>query len=108
MALHFLKKKTHIWRTDILLTEKCTLNCTFCNMYMPHYKNPKHKNINKIKEDIDILFKNVDYISTLHLVGGEPFLYPNHKEVFEHIGKNYRDKIDNILITTNGTLFTKT
>ena len=63
---------------------------------MPHYKNPKHKNINKIKGDIDILFKNVDYISTLHLVGGEPFLYPNHKEVFEHIGKNYRDKIDNI------------
>ena len=105
---YILKNKTHIWRTDILLTEKCTLNCTFCNMYMPHYKNPKHKDINKIKEDIDILFKNVDYISTLHLVGGEPFLYPNHKEVFEHIGQNYRDRIDNVLITTNGTLLPKT
>jgi len=102
-----LKKKTHIWRTDILLTEKCTLNCTFCNMYMPHYKKPKHKDINKIKEDIDVLFKRVDYISTLHLVGGEPFMYPNHKEVFEHIGNNYRNKIDNVLITTNGTLLPK-
>tara|TARA_B100000767_G_scaffold232638_1_gene224629 strand:+ start:474 stop:1742 length:1269 start_codon:yes stop_codon:yes gene_type:complete len=102
-----LKNLTHLWRVDILLTEKCTLNCTFCNMYMPHYKSPKHKDLKKMKEDIDILFKNVDYISTLHLVGGEPFLYPNHKEVFEYIGENYRDKIDNVLITTNGTLVPK-
>ena len=34
-----LENKIHLWRTDILLTEKCTLDCTFCNMYMPHYKN---------------------------------------------------------------------
>ena len=27
-----LEKKVHLWRTDILLTEKCTLNCTFCNI----------------------------------------------------------------------------
>ena len=103
----FLKNQVHIWRVDILLTEKCTLNCTFCNMYMPHYKKPKHKDLEKIKEDIDILFKKVDFISTLHLVGGEPFLYPNHKEVFEYIGENYRDKIDNVLITSNGTLVPK-
>ena len=101
------KNLTHLWRVDILLTEKCTLNCTFCNMYMHHYKKPKHKDLKKMKEDIDILFKNVDYISTLHLVGGEPFLYPNHKEVFEYIGENYRNKIDNVLITTNGTLVPK-
>ena len=48
-------------------------------MYMPHYKKPKHKDINKLKEDIDVLFKRVDYISTLHLVGREPFMYPNLK-----------------------------
>jgi organic radical activating enzyme len=102
-----LKNQTHLWRADILLTEKCTLNCTFCNMYMPHYKKPKHKDLEKMKEDIDILFKNVDYMSTLHLVGGEPFLYPNHKDIFEYIGENYRDRIDNVLITTNGTLVPK-
>ena len=34
-----LDKKTHIWRVDILLTEKCTLNCTFCNMFMPYVRS---------------------------------------------------------------------
>jgi len=102
-----LDKKTHIWRVDILLTEKCTLNCTFCNMFMPHYKNPKHKNLEIIKQDLKSFFSSVDFVSTFHLVGGEPLLYPHVKDVIDFIGINFRDKIDNLLLTTNGTLLPK-
>ena len=85
---------------------KMYIKCIFV-ICICHITKTKHKDLEKIKEDIDILFKKVDFISTLHLVGGEPFLYPNHKEVFEYIGENYRDKIDNVLITSNGTLVPK-
>jgi organic radical activating enzyme len=98
------ENKTHIWRADIMLTEKCTLNCTFCNMYMPHYKNPKHKNFVKFKIDIDLFFATVDFVSLFHLVGGEPLMNPEIEKIIEYIGTKYRKKIGKLLITTNGTL----
>ncbi len=99
--------KTHIWRADIMLTEKCTLNCTFCNMYMPHFKNAKHRDLNEIKSDLDKFFSLIDYISIFHLVGGEPLMYPFVNEVIEYVGEKYRDKIGRLILTTNGTLTPK-
>ena len=104
----FIKEnKTHIWRADMMLTEKCTLNCTFCNMYMPHFKKPKHRDLNEIKSDLDKFFILVDYISLFHLVGGEPLMYPKVNDVIDYVGSKYRDKIGRLLITTNGTLTPK-
>ena len=103
----FQEKLLHVWRTDILLTEKCTLNCTFCNMYMPHYKKPKHKELKNVLNDLETYFKFIDYVSIFHLVGGEPLMYPHIDDVIEFIGLNYRDKIGRFLITTNGTLTPK-
>jgi organic radical activating enzyme len=97
------KNKVHIFQTDILVTEKCNLNCSHCNMFIPHYENPVHRNVNTIIEDIDVFFSKADYVSILHLVGGEPFLYPNIDEIITHITKNYTNRIDKFIITTNGT-----
>jgi organic radical activating enzyme len=102
-----LKNKIHIWRADIMLTEKCTLNCTFCNMYMPHFKSPKHRELSKIKLDLDLFFNHIDYVSIFHLVGGEPMMYPELNGVIDYVGENFRDKIGRLLITTNGTLTPK-
>ena len=104
---YYINNKVHIWRADIMLTEKCTLNCTFCNMYMPHFKEAKHRSLESIKSDLDLFFKTIDYVSIFHLVGGEPFMYPYVYEAIEHVGKNYRNKIGRLLITTNGTLTPK-
>ena len=49
----------------------------------------------------------MDYVSIFHLVGGEPFLYPNIEGVINHILKNYINKIDKFIITTNGTVLPK-
>lgn len=99
-----LKNSVHIFQTDILVTEKCNLNCSFCNMFIPHYQNPKHKELKSILSDINIFFQKVDYVSIFHLVGGEPFLHPNIKEIIQHIENNYSNKIDKFIITTNGTV----
>ena len=102
-----LQNLTHLWRTDVLLTEKCTLNCTFCNMYMPHYEKQKHRDFEEIKLDIDIYFKRVDYVSVFHLIGGEPLLYPYAAQVIDYVSSNYREKIGYFFLTTNGTITPK-
>jgi organic radical activating enzyme len=102
---HF--NKVHIYQTDVLVTEKCTLNCSHCNMFMPHFEAPIHRDFKTITDDIDSFFNTVDYVSIFHLVGGEPFLYPNIENVVRHIITNYIHKIDKLIITTNGTILPK-
>lgn len=97
------KNKVHIFQTDILVTERCNLNCSHCNMFIPHYDNPAHREVDVIIRDIDLFFSKTDYVSILHLVGGEPFLYPNIDGVIQHLLTNYIHKIDKFIITTNGT-----
>jgi organic radical activating enzyme len=99
-----LKQKVHIFQTDVLVTEKCNLACSFCNMFIPHYELPKHRDTQTILNDIDLYFNLVDYVSIFHLVGGEPFLHPNIKGIIEYILEKYSDKIDKFIITTNGTV----
>ena len=101
------KQKVHIFQTDVLVTEKCNLACSFCNMFIPHYELPKHRDTQIILNDIDSYFNLVDYVSIFHLVGGEPFLHPNIKDVIEYILEKYSDKIDKFIITTNGTVLPK-
>jgi organic radical activating enzyme len=101
------KNIVHIFQSDVLVTEKCSLNCSHCNMFMPHYEFPIHMELDTIISDIDSYFKIVDYVSVFHLVGGEPFLYPNIENVIKHILENYITKIDKLIITTNGTILPK-
>lgn len=99
--------KVHIFQTDILVTERCNLSCSHCNMFMPHYESPIHIKNDYIINDIDLFFTKTDYVSILHLVGGEPFLYPDIDSVINHIVKNYITQIDKFIITTNGTVTPK-
>ena len=99
--------KVHIFQTDILVTERCNLNCSHCNMFIPHFDAPKHRELSGLIKDIDSYFNIVDYVSVFHLVGGEPFLHPQIEDVIKHILTNYANKIDKLIITTNGSIAPK-
>jgi len=99
--------KVHIFQSDVLVTEKCNLNCSHCNMFIPHFEMPKHRELDTMIKDIDSYFNIVDYVSVFHLVGGEPFLHPQIQDVIQHILSNYIHKIDKFIITTNGGITPK-
>ena len=99
--------KVHIFQSDVLVTERCNLNCSHCNMFIPHFEMPKHRELDTMIKDIDSYFNIVDYVSVFHLVGGEPFLHPEIQDVIQHILSNYIHKIDKFIITTNGSIAPK-
>lgn len=97
---NYLKSK----RVDFSLTEKCTLKCKKCNMFMTHFKNPQNQLVEDVIGDIDAYFSVVDYVKVLNLLGGEPFLYPELKKVLDYITEYYRNRIGQVIIFTNGTI----
>lgn len=104
----YVRDIIRIDRVEVFLTSCCTLNCEKCISYIPYFKNTHHTSLEQLKSDADILFKNVDYIYKLKLLGGEGFLYPHLIEYIDYVYDNYGGKIGTIRIGTNGTIFPKT
>ena len=98
----YAEGKVYINRVDISVTNRCTLNCEGCNMLMSYYCNPQDRKLEEIKRDLDAFFEWVDTVEDMNLLGGEPLLYPQLVEVLQYIQDNFRDKIVDIYIFTNG------
>lgn len=97
-------RKIGISKLVFPLTNRCTLNCQKCNSFMPYTKHFFDRNIEEVKKDIDLIFKYIDELSSLALVGGEPLLYDSLEEVVIYIGERYKNRIGKILVITNGTI----
>ncbi len=91
-------------RIDISLTEKCTLKCKKCNMFMPYFSNPSDMALDDVLTLIDQYFHIVDYVESFNLLGGEPFLYKQLGNVIKYVGEKYRSRIKHFIIFTNGML----
>ncbi len=103
----YIRDVIRIDRVEVFLTSCCTLKCEKCISYIPYFKNVYHTSLAQLKSDADVLFKNVDYIYKLKLLGGEGFLYPYLIEYIDYVYENYGEKIGTIRIGTNGTIFPK-
>ncbi len=104
VLLMYEKNKLYLPLAQISLTERCTLKCKkcahACNL-VP--KNCSDMTFEEAKQSADYFFKFVDFIWEFVLIGGEPFLYKNMKEIIEYVAQ-YRHKMNNFSITTNGTI----
>lgn len=96
---------TFIPRLDFTVTYECSLNCSYCNMFVP---NAKHRKISctRILSDLvklfDILQINNIRIGILHFVGGEPLL---NNQIFEMITLAIASPhVSLVWCTTNGTI----
>lgn len=105
----YANNQLYIELAQISLTERCSLKCKKCAhaCYAVDSEN-KDMSLETAKKSADFFFRNVDIIREFVLIGGEPFLYPNLADIIEYIGENYRDKIVDFTIATNGTIIPDT
>lgn len=87
---------------NLCVTQKCTLKCTHCNHLIPGFKHAVHYEIEQIKQALHVLFRGVNYIYKIGILGGEPFLHPQLSEIIEFLLSC--PQIGCIEILTNGTI----
>lgn len=98
------KKKVCLMEVHSTITSRCTLKCKHCNMFMPYYKEHVDYTAKDILEDLELLFRYVDYIVAYEILGGEPLINGELADMIRQIGDRYGNRIGNIGIITNGTL----
>ena len=73
-------------------------------MFMPYYREYVDYTAKDILEDLELLFRHVDYIVAYEILGGEPLINGELADMIRQIGDRYGNRIGNIGIITNGTL----
>jgi organic radical activating enzyme len=100
----YVCNKVYLWNIGIIVTTICNLNCKYCLNFTPYNKNMKHRPLEELKKEVDVLFACVDILANFSVSGGEPMLYPYLGELLQYIADKYRDKIWILGIGTNGTI----
>lgn len=87
----------------LVINQRCSLRCKYCTSYMNEYANDQKVDfsLQRICEDIDIFFDLVDFVGTITVMGGEPFMHKDLGEIIMHLctKKNF----GLISIATSGT-----
>jgi organic radical activating enzyme len=108
------EKKNHITKQftnltipslDLILTEKCTLNCADCANLMPYFKSPKDSDLDIMLSSLNKLTENIDKLTELRILGGEPFIFKKIDLVINQALLS--NKIEQLIIYTNGTILPK-
>lgn len=90
--------------TNYLTTMRCNLNCKCCLNFNNLIKNPQNVTFDAFKEHIDAIFSKFDYLYSLHFTGGEPMLVKELPQFIRYIEENYKDRIFEFFVITNGTI----
>lgn len=89
---------------EYMITTRCTLKCKNCVLYIPYFTEPVDLPLTSIKKDIDAYFSQVDRVEIFRLLGGEPFLHKNLKEILRYMETRYIARIGSLELVTNGTV----
>ena len=90
--------------TSFNITLKCNLNCKGCLNHNEYIHNVYDIASEKYKEHFSVLFSKFDYLYSFHLCGGEPQLYKELPQLLRYLNENYRDRIFDFFMITNGTI----
>lgn len=87
----------------VMLTYNCTLRCRECSAYVPYEKGCNDDfDCEKTIQAIQKLAQAYDYIDTVSLLGGEPFIYKKLEKLLREVVKI--KNIERISLITNGTI----
>lgn len=90
--------------TNYLVTSRCNLNCKHCLNFNDLIEYPQDIPFNEFKEHIDIVFQKFDYVYSFHFTGGEPLMSSELERKITYINDNFRERIFEFFVITNGTL----
>ncbi len=102
--LYFDDAKTYLRSLDVVITTKCSLNCSGCSNLMPYY-NSQTNTDNEILEAVKIISENVDHISEYRIIGGEPLMNNNWAQIT--MGLIEQDPSRSVYIYSNATICPK-
>lgn len=97
-----LDSKTVLPFMDIDITTFCNLRCKRCAKCIPYFRHKKNFTAEEIRENLELLTKYIDRIYVANIIGGEPFLNPELKEIIEICAQN--KKIETLELTTNASI----
>lgn len=100
----YAHNKLYSRRIDISLTERCTLKCRKCNMFMPYFQTPADLSEESVQTMVDKYFALIDFVESFNLLGGEPFLYDSLPEIIKYVGNKYRERLEHFKVFTNGMI----
>jgi len=69
---------------------------------MQYIKEPQHRELESVIEDIDCYFNIFDFSFNFFIMGGEPTVYPFLSEVLNYIYERYSSRIGRLNVSTNG------
>ncbi len=96
------KNRKFIHSLDVVISEKCSLNCKDCSNLMQYYKSPKNLTYESVVADFEALVSKLDHIYEIRLIGGEPFM---NKEIYKIIDYFIASKvITKLVVYTNATI----
>lgn len=91
-----------IHSVDVVISEKCTLNCVDCSNLMQYYEEPKNLSYELIVDDFESLTRTINHIYEIRLIGGEPFANKDIYRIIDYFLAN--QKISKLVIYTNATI----
>ena len=84
--------KLHVEKIDMFCNTRCTLRCKHCSALIPYNRNGRNYTFEEMKQNVDMLFKWVDYVHILSFSGGDAMVNPNLPRIIEYVGNEYRWK----------------
>lgn len=104
-VIELYKNKISIPHMDLSVGTSCTLNCEKCSQWFPYLHKHELFSANKIINDLNNIFKFVDFIHNIAVIGGEPFLNPDLEIILQYLKECCENgQIRYIRLVTNGTI----
>lgn len=102
--LMYSQEKLLSHTTNYIVTSRCNLNCKYCLNFNDLINTHQDIPFEEFKNHIDIIFNKFDYFYSFHLTGGEPLICKDLEKKINYIAENYKEKIYDFFVITNGTL----
>lgn len=89
-------------RIGYILGQYCTLKCRFCFEGVPRIPKPAFSTAKSVLSDVQKFANGCYFLKYVELIGGEPFVHPELKEILR--GLLELENIGYVQIFTNGTV----